>query len=57
VTERPFFRSLDADRSSADRAAVVEAFYPGLRDRIAADPATALCRWHVMALRLRRRPR
>jgi hypothetical protein len=57
VTERPFFRWLDADRTPAQRAAVVEAFYAGLRDRIAADPAAALCRWHVMALRLRRRPR
>ncbi|MGE0300883.1 hypothetical protein [Pseudonocardia sp.] len=57
ITERPFFRWLDTDRTPADRAAVVAAFYDGLQGRIAADPAAAACRWHVVSLRLRRRPR
>lgn len=57
ITERPFFRWLDPDRTEQERAAVVETFYGGLRARIAADPATAACRWHVVSLRLRRRPR
>ena len=57
ITERPFFRWLDADRAGQDRARVVETFYDGLRRRIAADPAAAACRWHVVALRLRRCPR
>ncbi len=55
ITEHPFFRRLDTDRSDAERAAVIEAFYQGLRGRIAADPLAAACRWHVMTLRLRRR--
>lgn len=55
ITEHPFFRKLDADRTESERASVVEAFYDGLRGRIAADPAAAACRWHVMTLRLRRR--
>lgn len=55
ITENPFFRRLDTDRSDAERAAVIEAFYQGLRGRIAADPLAAACRWHVMTLRLRRR--
>lgn len=57
ITERPFFRWLDPDRTDAGRAEVVEAFYEGLGGRIAADPAAAACRWHVVSLRLRRRPR
>lgn len=56
ITERPFFRWLDDDRPAGERDAVIEAFYAGLRDRIAADPAAAACRWHVVSLRLRRRP-
>ena len=57
ITERPFFRWLDPARTPEERRAVVESFYDGLRDRIAADPVAAACRWHVMTLRLRRRPR
>ncbi|MGY1711859.1 hypothetical protein ACI8AC_20375 [Geodermatophilus sp. SYSU D00758] len=57
VTERPLFRWLDPARPPEERAQVVETFYAGLRDRLAADPPSATCRWHVMALRLRRRPR
>jgi len=54
ITEHPFFRSLDADRSAADRATVVEQFYAQLRNALEAEPTTAV--WHVMSLRLRRRP-
>jgi hypothetical protein len=57
ITERSFFRWLDPDRSPEERAAIGTAFYTALRDRIAADPASATCRWQVMSLRLRRRPR
>lgn len=57
ITERPFFRWLDPARTPTERTTVVDAFYDGLRHRIAADPRAAACRWHVMTLRLRRRPR
>lgn len=57
VTERPFFRFLDPARTEEERGHVIETFYTGLRSRLAADPASATCRWHVMSLRLRRRPR
>ena len=57
VTEAPLFRWLDTDRSAADHAAAVDAFYAGLRDRMAADPVGAACKWRVMSLRLRRRAR
>lgn len=57
VTERPFFRWLDADRSVAQRREIVEEFYAGLGALIAADPVAAACRWHVVSLRLRRTPR
>ena len=57
ITEKPFFRWLDADRAPGSRAHVVEAFYERLRARMAADPAAAACHWHVVTLRLRRRPR
>ncbi len=36
---------------------MIEAFYRGLRGRIAADPRAAACCWHVMTLRLRLRDR
>ncbi|GAA1834863.1 hypothetical protein GCM10009836_11480 [Pseudonocardia ailaonensis] len=57
ITERPFFRWLDGDRSPAEREAVTEAFYAGLAERMAADPRAAACRWHVESLRLRRSTR
>ncbi|SHL32122.1 SAM dependent carboxyl methyltransferase [Pseudonocardia thermophila] len=57
VTERPFFRWLDPDRTDQQRTEILEAFYGGLAARIAADPASAACRWHVVSLRLRRKPR
>jgi hypothetical protein len=56
VTEHPFFRSLDTDRSPADRAAVVEDFYQRLQAALAGHPDVAAV-WHVFSLRIRRRPR
>lgn len=55
-TEPCLFRSLSPDRSPDERAAVIEAFYEGLRARIAAEPERATCHWHVVSLRIRRRP-
>lgn len=57
ITEKPFFRWLDPDRGADERARIVEAFSAGLRAHIAAAPQGAACHWHVMTLRLRRRPR
>lgn len=54
ITEAPFFRWLDADRSPEERHHVVEAFYDGLKARLTPDVAAF---WHVASLRLRRRPR
>jgi len=56
VTEHPFFRSLDTDRSPAARAAIVEDFYQRLRQQLRDHPEVAAV-WHVMSLRIRRRPR
>jgi hypothetical protein len=56
VTEHPFFRSLDRDRSPADRAAIVEDFYHRLQEGLREHPDVAAV-WHVMSLRIRRRPR
>ena len=55
ITEHPFFRKLDTDRTDTERSTVIETFYRGLHGRIAADPTAAACCWHVMTLRLRRR--
>ena len=57
ITERPFFRWLDSDRTAEDRAHLTEAFYERLHARIAANPTAAACYWHVVTLRLRRRVR
>jgi hypothetical protein len=56
ITEHPFFRALDPDRSPADRAAVVEDFYRRLQGALEEHPDAAAV-WHVMSLRLRRRRR
>jgi len=56
ITEHPFFRSLDPDRPPAERAAVADDFYDRLRAALQAHPHAAAV-WHVMSLRLRRRPR
>jgi SAM dependent carboxyl methyltransferase len=57
VTENSLFRSLDEDRSDAEREAIKTAFYRGLQQRIEAAPDVAVCDWRVVSLRLRRRPR
>lgn len=57
ITDRPFFRWLDGDRHGDDRARVTETFYERLHGHIAANPTAAACFWHVVTLRLRRRPR
>jgi hypothetical protein len=55
VTEHPFFRSLDADRTSTEHDAIREHFYRRLQAALAAHPTCAAV-WHVMSLRIRRRP-
>jgi hypothetical protein len=56
VTEHPFFRSLAADRTEADRSAVVERFYERVHAALVAQPDVAAV-WHVFSLHLVRRPR
>ena len=36
---------------------IADEFYAGVQNRIAADPAGAVCRWQLLLLRARRRPR
>ena len=55
ITEHPFFRSLDADRTAAQHDAIRDEFYRRLQTALAAHPSCAAV-WHVMSLRLRRRP-
>jgi hypothetical protein len=54
VTAPSFFRWLEPDRSSLERTQIEDAFYDGLKRRIAADPATATCHWHTVSLRIRK---
>jgi hypothetical protein len=54
VTEPSFFRWLEADRSAAEREALVEDFYRDLEARIAQEPARATCQWHTFTLRFER---
>jgi hypothetical protein len=54
VTAPSFFRWLEPDRSAAERAQIEEAFYDGLKRRMAADPAAATCHWHTVSLRIRK---
>lgn len=44
------FGALDADRTPEERERVAEAFYERLRERVAADPATAVCAWRLVLL-------
>ena len=46
--------SLDTHRDQAARAAVAERFDALLRERIAADPEAAACRWHVVVFDIAR---
>jgi hypothetical protein len=56
VTEHPFFRSLDADRTPAEHDAIRDDFYRRLQAELVSRPTSAAV-WHVISLRLRRRPR
>ena len=56
ITEHPFFRSLASERPPAERVAVVDEFYRRLQSALAQQP-DATAHWHVMSLRIRRRPR
>jgi hypothetical protein len=49
------FGALDADRTSEERTKIAEAFYERLREKVAADPATAVCAWRVMLLLIAKR--
>jgi hypothetical protein len=44
------FGTLDADRTTQEHEQIADAFYDNLRERIAADPATAACHWRVVLL-------
>jgi hypothetical protein len=44
------FGALDADRTPQEREQIVDAFYDSLREKVAADPATAVCNWRVVLL-------
>jgi hypothetical protein len=52
--EESLFSALDPGREPADREAVTAAFRSALRERIAADPEAAACRWHVALLDIAR---
>jgi hypothetical protein len=49
------FGALDPDRTSEERTKIAEAFYERLREKIAADPATAVCSWRVALLLIAKR--
>lgn len=44
------FGALDADRAPQERERITDAFYGRLREKVAEDPATAKCEWHVALL-------
>lgn len=53
--EESLLACLDPERSSGPvREAIAAAFRAGLRERIAADPEAAACRWHVAVLDIAR---
>jgi hypothetical protein len=56
VTEHPFFRWLDDERTPPDRTAIVDDFYRRLQGRLE-EHADVAAVWHVMSLRVRRRRR
>ena len=49
------FGALDADRTPQEREQIADAFYDSLREKVAADPATASCAWRVALLLVVRR--
>ena len=52
--EESLLASLDPRRDDAGREVLATAFRAGLRERIAADPQAAACRWHVAVLDIAR---
>ena len=44
------FGALDADRTPQEHEQIADAFYDSLREKVAADPATAVCNWRVVLL-------
>jgi hypothetical protein len=44
------FGALDADRTPQEREQIADAFYDSLREKVAADPTTAVCNWRVVLL-------
>jgi hypothetical protein len=44
------FGELDTDRTPQEHQQISDAFYDSLRKKVAADPATAVCNWHVVLL-------
>jgi hypothetical protein len=49
------FGELDADRTPQEHEQIADAFYDSLRKKVAADPATAACNWHVVLLLIAKR--
>jgi hypothetical protein len=52
--EQSLLACLDSERDSAARESIATAFRAALRERIAADPEAAACRWHVALLDIAR---
>jgi hypothetical protein len=44
------FGALDADRTPQEHEQIADAFFDNLREKVAADPATAACHWRVVLL-------
>ena len=49
------FGALDTDRTPQEHEQIADAFYDSLRDKVAADPARAVCNWHVVLLLIAKR--
>ncbi len=49
------FGALDADRTLEERTKIAEAFYERLREKVMANPATAVCAWRVVLLLIAKR--
>jgi salicylate 1-O-methyltransferase len=49
------FGVLDADRTPQEHEQIADAFYDSLREKVAADPATAVCNWRVVLLLIARK--
>jgi hypothetical protein len=49
------FGALDANRTPQERRKISETFYESLRKMVVADPARAVCAWHVALLLVAKR--